>query len=108
MDQRRLHARGQNTVEMHVAKGSYLVFDGWTAAKQAVEALGYDYTPPVKHKKCFRDPATGFHTNDAESENGSLNKWSRRRYGKLSLDILEMDEYLIYFMPMSELTCLQS
>ncbi|CAE7258973.1 unnamed protein product [Symbiodinium sp. CCMP2592] len=86
----------QNTVEKHVAKGSYLVFDGWTATKKAVEALGYDYAPPVKHEKCFRDPATGFHTNDAESENGRLKKWSRRRYGKLSLDILEMDEYVFY------------
>ena len=72
------------------------MFDGWTATKKAVEALGYDYAPPVKHEKCFRDPATGFHTNDAESENGRLKKWSRRRYGKLSLDILEMDEYVFY------------
>ncbi|OLQ11051.1 hypothetical protein AK812_SmicGene5126 [Symbiodinium microadriaticum] len=32
----------QKTVEEHVAKGSYLVFDGWTATKKAVKALGYE------------------------------------------------------------------
>eukprot|EP00439_Symbiodinium_sp_Y106_P087449 s33_g54.t2 len=76
--------------------GSFLVFDGWRATEKAVNSLGYTYAPPVKHEKHFRDPSTGFHTNDAESENNRLKKWSRTRYGKLQLNASEMDEYVFY------------
>ena len=86
----------QDTVQSHVAKGSYLIFDGWTSTLKAVEALGYHHAPPVKHEKHFRDPQTGFHTNDAESENNRLKKWSRMRYNKLQLNTCEMDEYIFY------------
>ena len=82
------------TVQKHVAKGSFLVFDGWRATEKAVNSLGYKYAPPVKHEKHFRDPSTGFRTNDAESENNRLKKWSRTRYGKLQLNVSEMDEYV--------------
>ena len=44
----------------------------------------------------YRDNETGFHTNDAESENSRLKRWSRLRYGRLSLDAHEMDEYIFY------------
>ena len=44
----------------------------------------------------FRDPSTGFHTNDAESGNNKLKKWSRTRYGKLHINASEMDEYVFY------------
>ncbi len=63
---------------------------------QEVNSLGYKSDPPVKHEKHFRDPSTGFHTNDAESENNRLKKWSRTRYGKLQLNASEMDEYVFY------------
>ena len=42
------------------------------------------------------NPSTGFHTNEAESENNRLKKWSRTRYGKLQLNVSEMDEYVFY------------
>ena len=86
----------QDTVQSHVAKGSYLIFDGWTSTLKAVEALGYHHAPPVKHEKHFRDPQTGFHTNDSESENNRLKKWSRMRHNKLQLNTCEMDEYIFY------------
>ena len=35
---------------------------------------------PVKHKDNWRDPVTGFHINDAESENSRLKKWTRKKY----------------------------
>ena len=84
------------TVQSHVAKGSYLVFDGWLATRKAVEASGHQYAPPVKHERHFRDPNTGFHTNDAESENNRVKTWSRQRYGKLHLREMEMDECIFY------------
>ena len=52
--------------------------------------------PPVKREKHFRDPSTGFHTNDAESENNRLKQWFRTRYGELQLNASEMDEYVFY------------
>ena len=84
------------TVQSRVVKGSYLVFDGWAATNKAVNALGYKCAPPVNHEKWFRDRVTGFHTNDAESENSRLKAWSRARYGKLHIDAHEMDEYVFY------------
>ena len=86
----------QATVQSKVAKGSFLIFDGWLATEKAVKSLGYRYAPPVKHEKHFRDPNTGFHTNDAESENSRLKRWSRQRYGKLQLNEHELDEYVFY------------
>ena len=74
------------TVQAKVAKGSYLILDGWLATEKAVNSLGYGYAPPVKHEKHFRDPNTGSHTNDAESGNSRLKRWSRQRYGKLQLN----------------------
>ena len=44
----------------------------------------------------YRDATTGFHTNDAESENFRVKRWSRHRYGRLSLTADDMDEYVFY------------
>ena len=84
------------TVQKHVAKGSFLVFDGWRATEKAVNSLCYKSAPPVKCEKHFRDPSTGFHTSDAESENNRLKLWFRTRYGELQLNASEMDEYVFY------------
>ncbi len=72
------------------------MYDGWKATDSAATRLGYNNAPPVRHDKAYRDTTTGFHTNDAESENHRLKRWSRHRYGKLSLDAAEMDEYIFY------------
>ena len=94
-----------NTLRAHVAKGSMLVFDGWTSTKTAVEQLGYKHAPPVKHDSVYRDPTTGFHTNDAESENARLKSWSRRRYGRLNLSEAEMCEYVYYVNAGASMPC---
>ena len=85
-----------DTLKTHVAKGAFLVHDGWLSTISAVASLGYRSAPPVKHDECYRDPLTGFHSNDAESENSRLKRWNRGRYRKLQLDKHEMDEYVYY------------
>ena len=50
----------------------------------------------MKHHKCFRDSDTGFHTNDAESENNRLKRWSRQRHGRLHIEESDMQEYMFY------------
>ena len=67
----------------HVRKGSTLVADGWKPTEKGVKALGYRMAPPVKHKDHFRDPLTGYHTNDAESEINRVKAWTRKKYAKL-------------------------
>ena len=64
----------------HVKKGSTVIFDGWKATKAATEALGYRHPPAVVHQKHFRDPSTGYHTNDAESEIHRAKSWCRKKY----------------------------
>ena len=86
----------RDTLHSRVRKHSTLVFDGWTATTKAADQLGYKHPPSVKHDKCFRDVATGFHTNDAESENNRLKKWSRQRHGYLRIEEPDMQEYMFY------------
>ena len=85
-----------DTLTALVSKKALLVHDGWTSSVQAVRELGYRSAPPVIHELCYRDNATGFHTNDAESENARLKGWSRQRYGRIQLNKDEMDEYMSY------------
>ena len=61
-----------------------------------MQSLGYRSAPPVKHEDGYRDRRTGFHTNDAESENSRLKQWNRHRYSQLQLNVGEMDEYIFY------------
>ena len=86
----------KDTLEACVSKKAFVVHDGWTSSVEAVKQLGYKSAPPVKHEDGYRDKATGFHTNDAESENARLKKWNRHRYGQLQLNANEMNEYIFY------------
>ena len=86
----------RDTLKMCIKKGTKLVFDKWEATKSAAKKLGYDYAPPINHSVEFRNSATGFHSNDVESENNRLKHWSRVRYCKLSLSELDMHEYAYY------------
>ena len=72
------------------------MFDGWKATEAAVRSLGFEYAPPVIHEDGYRDVDTGFHTNDAESENKRLKTWSRSRFGKLHLQLSDTNEYIFY------------
>ena len=55
------------------------------------------------HDVEYRDSATGFHTNDIESENNRLKQGNRHRYGKLNLSAAELDEYCFYVNVGSEI-----
>ena len=48
------------------------------------------------HEDGYRDKATGFHTNDVESENDRIKTWNRHRMGQLRLHKNDMDEYMFY------------
>ena len=78
-----------------------------------MDELGMKHAPPVIHAKHWRDPETGNHSNDAESENARLVMWMRQRYSKCRIkksslagtgdetdlantDILDIFEYAHY------------
>ena len=87
----------KETLSQRVHKGSSLVFDGWPATAKAAKAIGYkNVAPPVVHERHWRDPETGWHTNDVESENNRIKRWSRKRYGRLLITSSDMDEYIYY------------
>ena len=85
-----------DTLATRISKGSRLVFDKWLSTEAAAKRLGYLHAPGVNHSDHWRDPATGFHTNDVESENNRIKHWARVRYGKLALNDLDMHEYMYY------------
>ena len=64
----------KTSLQQHVARGSFLIFDKWKATITAVARLGYRSAPPVNHKLGWRNPDTGHHTNDVESENARVKK----------------------------------
>ena len=87
----------RDTVQSRVRKGTTVAYDGRTSTESAVQELGYEHPPPVRHEgNVYRDKETGFHTNDAESENSRLKAWNRLRYGKLNITPCDMDEYIYY------------
>ena len=73
-------------IKKHIKPKSFLVFDGWKSSKRATTNLGVRCAPPVNHSLGWRDAATGFHSNDVESENARLKLWLRARYTKLQLN----------------------
>ena len=73
----------KRVIMTHIKPKSFLMFDGWASSKAATEQLGFRHAPPVKHDVGFRDRASGFHSNDVESENARIKQWLRKRYGKL-------------------------
>ena len=86
----------KHTIADRIAKGSTVVSDGWSSTVSALRELGYKHPPPVVHEDGYRDLKTGFHTNDAESENSRLKGKNRKRYGKLLLNENELAEYTFY------------
>ncbi|CAK0890851.1 unnamed protein product [Prorocentrum cordatum] len=87
----------QETVQSRARMGAMVVYDGWTSTDAAVQELGYERPPPVRHEgNARRDKETGFHTNDAESENSRLKAWIRSRHGKLNIAPGDVDECIYY------------
>jgi hypothetical protein len=80
-----------------VHKKAFLVMDKSSYGAKAADALGYKHAPPVNHSAGWRDVVTGFHTNDAESENQRVKHFCRRRNGDLrGLSEAFMYEYVFY------------
>ena len=86
----------KQTLQNHVREASFIVADKWKATAAALRNLGLKHAPFINHSKGFTDRATGFHSNDAESENDRIKRWNRARYGALTLSELEMHEYIFY------------
>ena len=83
------------TVQSDVQKGhTWCLMVGLPGGKS--RSFWSSICSPPKHERHFRDPRTGFHTNNAESENSRVKTWTRQRYGKLHLNEIEMDEYIFY------------
>ena len=57
--------------------------DKWKASSPALADIGFN-APPVNHSQGWRDRATGFHSNDIESEFSRLKRSVRERCGRLS------------------------
>ena len=85
-----------DTIESRIAKGTTVVSDGWSSTVAALKELGFKGPPAVVHEDGYRDVKTGFHTNDAESENSRLKRKNRIRYGQLQLNEKELSEYCFY------------
>ena len=90
-------------LKAHLKVKSKLVYDKWTGTVAAVNRLGFRHAPPVNHSVAFRDRASGFHSNDVESENNRIKRFLRKRYGALNLGkhknlsnetVLDMYEYV--------------
>ena len=72
---------------------AFVVHDSWKDSSAANEALCFKSAPPVNHSIGWRDSATGFHSNDIESEFARLKSMVRERYGRVSFQsTLETDE----------------
>ena len=67
----------------HVRRKGALVADGWNPTAKAVRELGYRMPPPAVHARHLRDPATVYHTNDAEAEIKRIKGWIRKKYSRL-------------------------
>ena len=82
-----------------VAKGSAIVADKWLATEAAAKKANLKVKGTVNHNKGFRNPVTGVHTNDVESEFARLKLFLRSKFGYVrssnSTDVARKDEVLL-------------
>ena len=71
-------------IQSCISPKAFVVHDKWKASSPALAQLGFKAAPPVNHSRGWRDRATGFHSNDIESEFSRLKRAVRERYGRLS------------------------
>ena len=84
-------------LDSRIHRKSFLIFDKSSYGEKAAKQMGYRHAPAVNHGTGWRDFKTGFHSNDAESENARFKRFSRRRYsGKLNLSASFLYEYAFY------------
>ena len=75
-----------------ISPKAFVVHDKWKASSPALADIGFKSAPPVNHSQGWRDRATGFHSNDIESEFSRLKRYVRERYGRLSFQCQGADD----------------
>ena len=75
-----------------ISPKAFVVHDKWKASSPALADIGFKSAPPVNHSQGWRDRATGFHSNDIESEFSRLKMYVRERYGRLSFQCQGADD----------------
>ena len=69
-----------NVMSKRLKEGSGVVADEWTSTPGAVEAAGSSMEGTVNHSTNWRNPATGVHSNDIESEFARFKLFLRVKY----------------------------
>ena len=64
----------------HVKPGSKIASDGWISTTKAAKDNGLKMLGTCDHGTNFRNPRTGVHSNDAESEVARYKKWHRSKW----------------------------
>ena len=64
----------------HVKPGSKIASDGWISTTKAAKDNGLKMLGTCDHGTNFRNPKTGVHSNDAESEVARYKKWHRSKW----------------------------
>ena len=64
----------------HVKPGSKIASDGWISTTKAAKEGGLKMLGTGVHGTNFRNPKTGLHGNDAESEVARYKKWHRSKW----------------------------
>ena len=76
--------RGSRTLANVLWEGlgheSFGVADMWPATKPAANSADRPLMGQVNHNVNFRDPVSGIHTNDIESEWARLKAWYRKKF----------------------------
>ena len=75
-----------------ISPKAFVVHDKWKASAPALAEIGLKAAPPVNHSQGWRDRATGFNSNDIESEFSRLKRSVRERYGRLSFQSQGADD----------------
>ena len=70
-------------MEKCIKPGSKLVADKWKATVAAARIAGVAMEGAVNHTENWRDPDTGTHSNDAESEFARLRLFLKSKFGKV-------------------------
>lgn len=82
-------------IQTHVKEGSIINTDGWRSYESVTETLGMEHNI-VNHKKHFKDPITGTHTNTVEGMNNGLKTFIKARNRNNNTN--NINDYLYYFI----------
>ena len=68
--------------KMHdaILSGTFVVSDEWAATAPAVQSCGLRLEGQVSHEHSFRDPESGIHSNDIESEFARFKLWMQTKF----------------------------